>query len=167
MHLSVSRTLIAVPPEDRSLQERYAPNTTCFGCGPANAKGLRIRSLVEGDTVVTRFRAQPEHEAFAGHLNGGIAGTLADCGMNWAAIHFLMERNGLAVAPPTVTLEYSMRFRRPIPTGGEIELVARPIDVGTDRATIEAAIVAGGRECATASGTFVVVKEGHPAYGRW
>ena len=26
-----------------SVQERYAPQSICFGCGPANDKGLRIR----------------------------------------------------------------------------------------------------------------------------
>ncbi len=151
-----------------SLQERYAPRSTCFGCGPANAGGLRIRSFPRDDgTVVMRFHAKPEHEAFAGFLSGGIAGTLADCGMNWAAVHHLVEAGGLAAAPPTVTLEYSLRFLRPIPTAGEIELVSRVVEASADRATVEATIVAGGRECATARGTFVVVKEGHPAYGRW
>ena len=29
----------------RSVQERYAPENRCFGCGPANPKGLRIRSF--------------------------------------------------------------------------------------------------------------------------
>ena len=38
-----------------SLQERYGPHTICFGCGPANAKGLHIRSFPDpaapGDVV--------------------------------------------------------------------------------------------------------------------
>lgn len=117
--------------------------------------------------MLVRFRARPEHEAFAGYLSGGIAGTLADCGMNWAAVDALMRRNGLGAAPATVTLEYSLSFRRPIPTAGVIELVARASDVSADRAGVEASIHAGGRDCATARGTFVVVKEGHPAFGRW
>ena len=117
--------------------------------------------------MIVRFRARPEHEAFAGYLSGGIAGTLADCGMNWAAIDALMKRNGLSAAPPTVTLEYSLSFRRPIPTDGDVELVARATEVGTDRATVEATMRAAGRDCATARGTFVVVKEGHPAFERW
>ena len=25
-----------------SLQDRYAPHSRCFGCGPANERGLRI-----------------------------------------------------------------------------------------------------------------------------
>ena len=29
----------------KSLQETYAPNNRCFGCGPANDQGLRIRSV--------------------------------------------------------------------------------------------------------------------------
>ena len=40
-----------------SLQERYAPHNTCFGCGPANAQGLRIRSFAEGDEVARRLFA--------------------------------------------------------------------------------------------------------------
>jgi uncharacterized protein (TIGR00369 family) len=154
--------------EARSLQERYALRSTCFGCGPANEKGLRIRSFEQADgSVVTRFRARGEHEAFAGYLNGGIAGTLADCTMNWAATYALMRAKGLDAAPPTVTLEYGLRFQRPIPTAGEVTVTARAVELGGDRASVEATIDAGGRTFATARGVFVAVKRGHPAYHRW
>lgn len=153
--------------DDRSLQERYAARSTCFGCGPANAAGLRIRSFPRGDDVVMTFRARPEHEAFAGYLNGGIAGTLFDCHMNWTGVHAMTQRYGLTEAPATVTSEYSVAFRRPIPTAGDIEVIARASEVGEDRVTVEARIVAGGKDCATARGTFVAVKEGHPAFHRW
>lgn len=113
------------------------------------------------------FRARPEHEAFPGYLNGGVAGTLVDCHMNWAAVDALMRRSGTDAAPCTVTAEYSVRFMRPIPTAAEIEIVARAVEVKDDRATVEATVHAGGRECATARGTFVAVKEGHPAFHRW
>lgn len=151
-----------------SLQERYAPRSTCFGCGPANERGLHLRSFAHEDgVVVLRFRAQPEHEAFAGHLNGGIAGTLADCHMNWTAAYALMRAKGLEAPPCTVTAGYELRFQRPIPTAGEIEVIARAVDVRDGRATVEATIAAGGRTCATARGTFVAVTAGHPAYHRW
>ncbi|MBI2773919.1 MAG: PaaI family thioesterase [Chloroflexi bacterium] len=151
-----------------SLQERYAPRSTCFGCGPANTKGLRIHSFPRPDgTVVVTFRARPEHEAFTGYLSGGIAGTLADCGMNWCAIDALVRRTGATEAPSTVTAELSVKFRRPIPTAGDIELVSRAVEVQADRVTVEATIRAAGQDCATARGTFVVVKEGHPAFHRW
>ena len=113
------------------------------------------------------FRARPEHEAFPGYLSGGIASPLVDCHMNWAAMYVLMQRGGLDAPPNAVTAEYSIRFMRPIPTAGDIEVVAHVVDMNDDRATVEATITADGRDRATARGTFVVVKEGHPAFHRW
>jgi hypothetical protein len=51
----------------QSLQDRYAPANRCFGCGPANEKGLRIKSFVadSGEEVVAEWRPEPHHEAFA------------------------------------------------------------------------------------------------------
>ncbi|MCX5794767.1 MAG: PaaI family thioesterase [Elusimicrobia bacterium] len=150
-----------------SLQERYAPNGTCFGCGPANPDGLRIQSRLSGDAVVAEWRAKPEHEAFPGFLNGGIAGALLDCHSNWAATHHLMVSGKLDAPPCTVTAEYHVRFKRPIPTSGPIILSARVVEAATDRATTEATLEAGGQICATCRGAFVAVKPGHPAYHRW
>jgi len=82
-----------------SLQDRYAPQGVCFGCGPANDKGLRIKSRVEGDEVVAEFRAEPHHVAFPGIINGGILGALLDCHSNWTAAHHLMKTGGLSVPP--------------------------------------------------------------------
>ena len=52
--------------KEQSLQERYAARSTCYGCGPSNDKGLRIRSFPQGDEVVADWTPQPHHEAFAG-----------------------------------------------------------------------------------------------------
>ena len=62
-----------------SLQEKYAPQSICFGCGPANDKGLRIRSFLDGGEVVLDWTPEKHHEAFPGMLNGGIIGALLDC----------------------------------------------------------------------------------------
>ena len=58
-------------------------------------------------------------------------------------------------------------MKRPTPTDGDIEIVARGVDVSDDRATVAAELRAGGKVCATSSGVFVAVKPGHPAYHRW
>ncbi|OLC55184.1 MAG: thioesterase [Chloroflexi bacterium 13_1_40CM_4_68_4] len=151
----------------QSLQERYAARSTCFGCGPANAKGLRIRSFASGDHVVAEWTAQPHHEAYPGALNGGVIGTLLDCHMNWAAAHHLMRRDSLEHPPATVTAEYSIRMTRPTPTDKALRLIARVVQDRPDRAIVEGRIEAEGVTCAKARGTFVAVKPGHPAYHRW
>lgn len=150
-----------------SLQDRYAPNGTCFGCGPRNELGLRVKSIAEGEEVVATWHASKHHEAFEGALSGGIAGTLLDCHSNWTAAYHLMKRSGAEVPPCTVTAEYAVKLLRPTPTGGPIDLRAHPIEVGEDRAVVDAELRAGGKVCATARGTFVAVKPGHPAYHRW
>ena len=153
--------------KEASLQERYSPASSCFGCGPKNEKGLRIRSFAEGDRVVASWRAEPHHEAFPGMLNGGIIGSLLDCHSNWAAAHHLMTKTHADRPPCTVTADYSIKLLRPTPTNVELALSAKVVDSRDDRATIEAELTANGKVCATCKGTFVAVKPGHPAYHRW
>ncbi len=153
-----------------SLQERYAPNGRCFGCGPANESGLRIRSFESAedpDAVVATWTPSPHHEAFERVLNGGIVGTLLDCHSNWTAARHLMRVRGADRPPTTVTLDYAVRLRRPTPTGGPLLLTAHVTGSADDRATVEASIEADGHVTATCVGTFVAVKPGHPAYDRW
>ncbi len=152
---------------EQSLQERYAPKNECFGCGPANPKGLRIRSFVEGDEVVARWHAQPHHLAFEGMLNGGIIGSLLDCHSNWTAAYHLMKQAGAPTPPCTVTAEYAIKLRRPTPLAAELTLRAHVVESQADRAVVEATLEAEGKVCATCRGTFVAVKEGHPAFHRW
>ncbi|MBI1859657.1 MAG: PaaI family thioesterase [Deltaproteobacteria bacterium] len=153
--------------EKKGLQETYAPHSECFGCGPSNSKGLRIRSVPQGDEVVAEWRAEKFHEAFPGVLNGGIIGSLLDCHSNWTAAYLIMKSNQEQTPPCTVTAEYHVKLTRPTPTDGVISLKARAKEVKGDRATIEAELIAGGKVCATCVGTFVAVKPGHPAYHRW
>lgn len=149
------------------LQEKYAPKNSCFGCGPSNPKGLRIRSFPKGSEVVAQWTPEPHHEAFPGVLNGGIIGALLDCHSNWTAAWAIMNHSKADHPPCTVTAEYSIKLMRPTPTNGPVDLVARVISVSSDRASIAAELLAGGKVCATCTGLFVAVRPGHPAYHRW
>jgi len=160
----------AIDTTDPSLQARFAPAGHCFGCGPANPLGLRIASRpekTEPAVLIADFDPKPEHEAFDGVVSGGILGTLVDCHMNWTAAWSLMQARGAARPPTTVTLEYSIRMRRPTPSDRPVHLRARVLQLDDDRATVEAEVKSGGAVTATARGTFVAVKPDHPAYNRW
>jgi len=153
-----------------SLQQRYAPEGRCFGCGPTNPVGMHLASYLDPadpDLVVAEFTPDTGHEAFAGVVNGGIIGTLLDCHMNWTAAWHLMRSRGADRPPTTVTLEYAVRMRRPTPSDRPVRLRARVVEAGDDRATVEGEITSDGVVTATGRGTFVAVKPGHPAYDRW
>ncbi len=152
---------------EKSIQETYAPNMKCFGCGPANEQGLHIRSFPQGEEVVAEWQPEPYQEAFPGMLSGGIIGTVLDCHCNWTAAYHLMKRLGLDRPPCTVTADYTIKLLRPTPTDKPIHLVARVIESTDDRAIVEGELIAHDKVTATCRGTFVAVKPGHPAYHRW
>ena len=151
----------------QSLQETYAPHNCCFGCGPANEKGLKIRSYPEGDEVVAEWRPQPHHQAFEGVLNGGICGALLDCHSNWTAAYHLMNKRGVESPPCTVTADFHVKLKSPTPMDAPLYLRARVVESDNTKATVEATLEANGKVTATCRGTFVAVEEGHPAYHRW
>jgi acyl-coenzyme A thioesterase PaaI-like protein len=152
---------------DKSLQEQYAPNNACWGCGPANPDGLHIRSFPKNGEVVAEWKPEKKYEAFEGVLNGGVIGTLLDCHCNWTAAYHLMKRANEDHPPCTVTAEYAIKLLRPTPTNDSVLLSAKVVDLTDDRATIEGTLTAAGKVCAKCRGVFVAVKEGHPAFHRW
>ena len=152
---------------EQSLQDTYGPGTICFGCGPANEEGLRIKSFVEDGVVVADFDPSPEHQAFPGVVNGGIIGALFDCHMNWTAAQAIMTDGNLDRFPVTVTADFHVRLRRPTPYPATLHLEAKATAVQGNRATIEAEMTVDDKVTATCTATFVAVEEGHPAYHRW
>lgn len=153
--------------EQLSLQERYAPEGICFGCGPANREGLRIRSFPEDGEVTAEWRPESRYQAFPGVLNGGIIGTLLDCHSNWTAAYHLMHRSGAERPPVTVTAEYTIRLREPTPADAPVRLTGRVVESSETRATVEAELASRGSVTATCRGVFIAVGEGHPAHEAW
>lgn len=150
-----------------NLQDKYAPHNICFGCGPANSQGLRLKSVPQGEEITAEFYPKSHHAAFDNMLSGGICGTLLDCHSNWTAAYHLMQRMRQDTPPCTVTAEYAVKLLAPTPMSGPLILKAHVVESGDRKAVVEARLEANGQITATCIGTFVSVKEGHPAYHRW
>ena len=150
-----------------SLQDRYAPDGVCFGCGPKNKFGLRLKSVPKGDAVVATWQPRPEHVAFGGFGSGGIISVLMDCQGNWASTYALMKVRNLSAPPGTVTAEYTVRFLRPSPIDRKWELGARATRISGDRVNATGELKVEGVVTATMTGLFVSVRKTHPAFHRW
>jgi acyl-coenzyme A thioesterase PaaI-like protein len=150
-------------PGAAALQDLYAPDNRCFGCGARNPSGLRLKSYVAGEVLVAEFVPAAHHEAFGGVLNGGIIGTVLDCHSNWAAAWALMNARGAETPPTMVTAEFHVVLKRPTPLS-KVTLEARAVDVGERKVRVEATLSSEGVVTATCVGTFVAVREGHPAF---
>tara|TARA_B100001094_G_C18020567_1_gene714881 strand:- start:160 stop:612 length:453 start_codon:yes stop_codon:yes gene_type:complete len=149
------------------MQEKYAANSICFGCGPANKKGLKIKSYRIDEGLEMEFETSEEHQAFPGIINGGIIGTLLDCHGNWVAAIALMDEWGEEVPPCTVTASYSIKLRRPTPSNSKLNIRGKVIEIKDKIVKVELVMKVGEKVCATGEGLFVAINEGHPAYHRW
>ena len=140
-----------------SIQERLYPALPCFGCGPANARGLRLRSYPAGDSVVASFMPWPEHDNGLGNLNGGIIATVLDC-HSAAVVMLEAERRHweplAGAALPYVTAGLDLRYLRPSPLRDAVEL--RGVVVSAEEAEIVADVelVWQGKTRAAASATW-------------
>lgn len=158
------------PSGELSLQEQFAPEGICFGCGPANDKGLRIRSFPDADdpdNLVCEWTPAPHHAAFATILNGGIIGALFDCHSNWNATWHLMRRDDLPSLPCTVTADFKVKLSKPTAMDASVMLQSRVTSSKGSRVVVEATLTSHGKVTATCRGTFIAVKPDHPAYHRW
>lgn len=123
----------------QALQDQWWPTMTCFGCGPANERGLRLKSYAQLDgTVVATFTPWLEHDNGGGFLNGGIIATLLDC-HSAAAVHYTAYARGWGSAPGQdlayVTAGIEVRYRRPAPLTDAVTLVAETLSASEDEIT--------------------------------
>ncbi len=138
-----------------SLQDRYFPDLPCFGCGPANERGLQLKSHAHDDGLVrAAFDPWPEHDNGLGFLNGGIIATVLDCHSAAAVTHEAFSR-GWPPLPgaelPYVTAGLDVRYLRPAPLAETVSLVAR-VEKATESAiTAEVWLEWDGKERAAAT----------------
>lgn len=137
-----------------SLQQQLFPQATCFGCGPSNSKGLQLRSYLQRGDIVATFMPWPEHDNGIGYLNGGIISTLLDC-HSAAAVMVEADRRGWAALPgtamPFITAGLDVRFLRPTPLHGPVELHAAISNATEPEITVDVQLIAENKPRATAT----------------
>ena len=91
----------------------------CVVCGTENRSGLHGRFFeLEGDELLGVFAPLPEHQGYPGRLHGGIASTVLDETMGRA----------INIAHPDawgVTVELNVRYKKPVPLGRDVHVLAR------------------------------------------
>lgn len=131
------------------------PDNLCFGCGPDNDRGLRIKSYWDGDESVCSYRPEPHQTAGPPQfLNGGIIATLIDCHCVCTAVAHLYRSEGRTVgSDPTIwcaTGRLEVRYLSPTPIDRPVELRARVVETAGKKVTLRCTLSSGGRPTAEA-----------------
>jgi len=138
----------------RAFQDQI-PDNFCYGCGPVNPVGLRIRSIWAGDEALCVFQPARYHAAGPRHiLNGGIIATLIDCHAVCTAIaHAYCAESRAIGSVPTIwyaTASLAVRYLRPAPIDRLVAVRARVVEARPRRTTLACSLVADGVECVQA-----------------
>ena len=91
----------------------------CFVCGLNNSFGLHASFYeLENNQLVALFTPGEEHQGYPGRLHGGLAATILDETIGRS----LMIQQGEVWG---VTVEFKVRYRKPVPLGVELRVVGR------------------------------------------
>jgi acyl-coenzyme A thioesterase PaaI-like protein len=141
------------------------PHNHCFGCGPDNPQGLRIKSSWSGDHLsVARFTPERYHCAGPTHfVNGGILATVIDCHCvcTAAAAAYLDHGRAIGSEPHLhyATANLELKYLRPTPIDAELAITAKIVD-RTDRTyVLSCDLRAGGKTTVEAKLTAIQVPE--------
>jgi acyl-coenzyme A thioesterase PaaI-like protein len=131
------------------------PGNHCWGCGPLNDHGLRIKSRWDGEDAICRWTPLPWHAAGPEHiLNGGIIATIIDCHCVCTAIanHYREEDRLMTEAPLIwcVTAALDVSYLAPTPIDREVVLRAQVEERKGKKTIVRCSLVSGETECARA-----------------
>jgi acyl-coenzyme A thioesterase PaaI-like protein len=101
--------------------KRKQPNSKmCLVCGLKNPYGLRASFLeLDNDELVGLFTPLEEHQSYPGRLHGGVAAALLDETIGRAILCKYDETVW------GVTVEFNIRYRKPIPIRGDLKVLGR------------------------------------------
>lgn len=129
------------------------PDNHCFGCGGANARGLKLTFELDRERreVRGRVRLPADMQGSSGMAHGGIIALLLDEAMG--------KLNRLDDGARAVTADLRIEYLRPVPTEAEITLVATTEGrEGRNLLHRGELLDATGQVLARARGRFVVVR---------
>lgn len=92
----------------------------CFVCGVRNSSGLKASFYeTEKGELIATFVPGIEHQSYPGRLHGGVASAILDETIGRA----IMVGNEKAIWG--LTLELNLAYKKPIPLGVELKVLAR------------------------------------------
>ncbi len=146
-------------PATESAFQDLMPDNSCFGCGPDNKHGLRIKSYWSAEqpgVAVCEFHGAPFHNAGSAKiLNGGIIATIMDCHSVITAVAQAYRDAGRPIGSEPrlwyVTGSFDLHYRAPALLEQPVQLFARVVEATERKSMVECDLISDGKICTTSS----------------
>lgn len=110
----------------KKVTKKQHNSALCFVCGLKNSAGLKTSFFeIDGDQLIATFTPDERHQSYPGRLHGGIASAVLDETIGRA----IMIGAGADVWG--VTLELTVKYRKPLPLDLELKAVGRITEEST------------------------------------
>jgi len=144
----------------KAIQDQL-PDNHCYGCGPDNPKGFRIKSYYDGEVSRCRFQPRPEHSAGPEQfVYGGLIASLIDCHSVGTSMAAFYEKEGRPIGEGEpiwcVTGRLAVNYLKPTPIDRPIDLEAVVEELGERKAKIRCKVTSEGE--ATAEGEVLAIR---------
>ncbi|PKQ61324.1 thioesterase [Labilibaculum filiforme] len=148
----------------KGIQDYYPDHfAQCYGCGRLNEHGHQIKTFWNGEETITRFVPKAYHTAIPGFVYGGLLASLIDCHGTGSAALALAKNQGIELsasnAPRCVTASLQVKYLKPTPIGGEIEIKGKIKEIGARKVIVEAELFANGVLCVVGEVVSVLVPD--------
>lgn len=118
----------------RKAFQDYFQENDCWGCGPNNENGLRLKTYWKNENknvTISTFIPKKFHKAGPDHiLNGGIIGTIIDCHGVFTAVASLSKEEGTEISHNLwhVTGTLTVKYLKPTPIDRPVTLIGKIIE---------------------------------------
>ena len=148
----------------KAIQDLYADDfAVCYGCGRHNSEGHHLKTYLEDDVTVSRFKPKPYHTAIKGFVYGGLLASVVDCHGTGSASIFYAKENGIALAPGNaprfVTANLNVNYRKPTPLGKTLVIKGRLREITAKKVITDIEVLADEIVTVSASVTAVLLPE--------
>ncbi len=126
----------------------------CYGCGPFNDHGMKIKSFWTEDEEESYcyFTPKPYHTAVPGIVYGGLIASIIDCHATAtaAAAGYRAEGRGMDTDPPLryVTASLHVNYLKPTPIDTKLKLIGKVKEIKGRKIIITITLSANEEICA-------------------
>jgi acyl-coenzyme A thioesterase PaaI-like protein len=151
---------------NKAIQDYYPEEFAhCFGCGPRNEDGWRIKSYWDGEESVCHFTPRPCYTGGSpGNAYGGFIASLIDCHGAATAAAAKMREGGFQLGDRPlyrfVTASLKVDYLKPTPMGTVLELKGKAKEIKGRKVIVTVTMSAEGQVCAQGEVVMVQLREG-------